>query len=197
MVPAGLRWSLDGRGGVRSTFDSGFPRHGCVLGRVAKTHLTSFSFRAFRFATRCTGGRSSLYQTRPKAFRVPVGADALIGPLRRLSSTTGPAAAKREAAQCDNHPDAVGTIRRGTAVPTWQKIIACPKARQNRSRHRSAAPRRAEGHCTGARQSAFSLPPDAAHSLFGATKKRMGGAPPWEQPLRGAPPRKEKNYVNS
>ena len=56
----------------------------CVLGRGARTHLTSFSFRAFRFATRYPGGRGSLYHTRPKAFRVPVGADALIGPLHQL-----------------------------------------------------------------------------------------------------------------
>ena len=29
----------------------------CPGRRVARTHLTSFSFRAFRFATRCPGGR--------------------------------------------------------------------------------------------------------------------------------------------
>ena len=46
--------------------------------------LNSFSFRAFRFATRYPGGRGGLYHTRPKAFRVPVGADALIGPLHQL-----------------------------------------------------------------------------------------------------------------
>ena len=39
---------------------------------------------------------------------------------------------------------------------------------------------RAEGHCTGARPAPFSLTPGAARSLFGATKKRMGGAlPSW------------------
>ena len=32
----------------------------------------------------------------------------------------------------------------------------------------------------------FSLTPGAAHSLFVKNKKRMGGAPPWEQPLAGA-----------
>ena len=64
-----------------------------------------------------------------------------------------PAAAKREAGQCDDHPDEVGTIRHGTAASTSQKTQACPKASPNRSRHRSADPRRAEGHCTGARLS--------------------------------------------
>ena len=58
-VPAGSRWRSDGRGGVRCKFDNGFPRRGCVLGRVARTYLTSSSFRAFRFATRCPGGRGS------------------------------------------------------------------------------------------------------------------------------------------
>ena len=47
---------------------------------------------------------------------VVVGADALIGPLHQLPSTAKPAAAKREAIQCDDHPDEVGTIRHGTAV---------------------------------------------------------------------------------
>ena len=32
----------------------------------------------------------------------------------------------------------------------------------------------------------FSLPPCAAHSLFVKTKKRMGGAPPWDTPSAGA-----------
>ena len=66
--------------------------------RGARTHLTSFSFRAFRFATRCPGGRGGLYRRADEGIRPyeitaglpnPVGADALIGPLRRLSSTTG------------------------------------------------------------------------------------------------------------
>ena len=83
-------------------------------------------------------------------------------------------------------PDEVGNSATGQQLGESQKGLACPKAGPNRRRHRSAAPPRAEGHCTGARQSAFSLPPGAAHSLFGATKKRMGGAPLWEQPPAGA-----------
>ena len=54
-----------------------------------------------------------------------------------------PAAAKREAAQCDDHPDDHRTIRHGTAVSTSQKTIACPKAIQNRRLHRYADPRTA------------------------------------------------------
>ena len=57
MVPADSRWLSDGRGGVPQRIDSGFPRRGCGGQRVARTHLTSSSFRAFRFATRSPGGR--------------------------------------------------------------------------------------------------------------------------------------------
>ena len=85
--------------------------------------MTRFSFRAFRFATRCPGGRGGLHQ---------------------LPSTAKPAAAKREAPQCDDHPDDLRTIRHGTAVTNLQKGKACPKAGQNRRLHRSADPRRAE-----------------------------------------------------
>ena len=97
MVPACSRWPPDGRGGMRWELERGFPRRGCGGYRGARTHLTSSSFRAFRFATRSPGGRGGLHQ---------------------LPSTAKPAAAKREAAQCDNHPDEVGTIRHGTVVST-------------------------------------------------------------------------------
>ena len=67
-----------------------------------------------------------------------------------------PAAAKREAAQCDDHPDALRTIHHGTAVSTSQKTIACPKAIQNRRLHRYANPRTARRHeGAGARLSDF------------------------------------------
>ena len=39
----------------------------CPGRRVARTHLTSFSFRAFRFATRCPGGRRGRCPHRPVA----------------------------------------------------------------------------------------------------------------------------------
>ena len=73
----------------------------CRRRRGARTHLTSFSFRAFRFtrkgyaasvsgraangcaaATRCPGGRRGRPVCRPlRGCRKPVGADALIGPV--------------------------------------------------------------------------------------------------------------------
>ena len=70
----------------------------CGGQRGARTHLSCFSFRAFRFATRCLGGRGGLYRRADEGIRPygitaglprPVGADALIGPLRQLPSTTG------------------------------------------------------------------------------------------------------------
>ena len=162
MVPACSRWPPDGRGGMRWELERGFPRRGCGGHRGARTHLTSSSFRAFRFATRSPGGRGGLHQ---------------------LPSTAKPAAAKREAAQCDNHPDEVGTIRHGTAVSISQKIVACPKVGPNRRLHRYADPRCARRATAPERaQAIFSLPPGAAHSLFVKNKKRMGGAPLWEQP---------------
>ena len=62
-----------------------------------------------------------------------------------------------------------------------QKRIACPKASPNRSRHRYADPRRAEGNCTGARPSGlffwtvhgpFSFPQDG--------KENGGCIPAWD-----------------
>ena len=99
---------------------------------------------------------------------------------RRTSSRAErPAAAKREAIQCDDHPDEVRTIRHGTAVPTSQKRIACPKAGPNRSRHRSADPRRARRAAAPERTQRFFLFHRARRILFlGKTKKRMGGASP-------------------
>ena len=98
MVPAGLRWLPDGRGGVRYRLDGGFPRRGCVLGRGARTHLTSSSFRAFRFATRCPGIRRGRCPHRPAA-------EAFIN--------HRPAAAKISAACIPDFPGLEGFTRAG------------------------------------------------------------------------------------
>ena len=68
-----------------------------------------------------------------------------------------------------------------------QKRIACPKVRPNRRLHRYAAPRRAEGHCTGARQR-FSLWTVHGPFLFWHDKREMGGASPLDKPPAGADP---------
>ena len=166
MVPAGLRWVSDGRGGVRCRFDGGFPRRGYRRHRVARMHLTSSSFRAFRCATRCLGG---------------------CGGLCRLPLTSRPAAAEREAVRCDNHPDDLRTIRHGMAATGIAEEYSVPEGKSKSeqapirrlpSARRATAPERV--------QAIFSLPPGAAHSLFVKNKKRMGGAPPWERPPGGS-----------
>ena len=55
-----------------------------------------------------------------------------------------PAAAKRGAAQCADHPDEGAPSATGRQSQKSQKMIARPKAGQNRRLHRSADPRRAE-----------------------------------------------------
>ena len=50
--------------------------------------------------------------------------------------------------------------------------------------HRYADPRRAEGHCTGARQNIFSFPPGAAHFLFDVSKRKWGAHCPAGNPAR-------------
>ena len=89
-----------------------------------------------------------------------------------------PAAAKRGAAQCDDHPDEVGTIRHGTAVANSQKPLARPKARQNRRLHRSADPRRARRATAPERAKRLFLFHRARRILFlGKTKRGPRRAP--------------------
>ena len=91
----------------------------------------------------------------------------------RASGTRG----KRSWSNASLHPDDLRTIRHGTAVSISQKTQACPKARQNRSRHRYADPRTATLH-TRAKlrpKAAFSFGPSTARFLFRKTEKKMGG----------------------
>ena len=91
----------------------------------------------------------------------------------RASGTRG----KRSWSNAPLHPDDLRTIRHGTAVSISQKTQACPKARQNRSRHRYADPRTATLH-TRAKlrlKAAFSFGPSTARFLFRKTEKKMGG----------------------
>ena len=118
MVPAGLRWLPDGRGGVRYRLDGGFPRRGCVLGRGARTHLTSSSFRAFRFATRYPGGRRGL------CFR----ADVHIRPLHQFPRGTASGSEKRSSSM-RRPPRRRSTIRHGTTVPEIAEDDSAPEGR--------------------------------------------------------------------
>ena len=82
---------------------------------------------------------------------------------------------KRSWSNASLHPDAVGTIRHGTAVTTSQKMIACPKAGQNRRLHRSADPRRAEARTRRSASKRSFLLDRARPVFFSARPKRKWG----------------------
>ena len=180
MVPAGLRWLPDGRGGVRYRLDGGFPRRGCVLGRGARTHLTSSSFRAFRFATRYPGGRRGL------CFR----ADVHIRPLHQFPRGTASGSEKRSRDNAITTPTTSAPSATGRQSQKSQKMIACPKAGQNRRLHRSADPRRAEARTRrSASKRSFLL--DRARPVFFSTrgKRKWGVHPAGPAPCGSRSPR--------
>ena len=108
-----------------------------------------------------------------KADGISVGADAFIG-----SSRAGQlAAAKREAAPCDDHPDDLRTIRHGTAVTNLQKGKACPKAGQNRRLHRYVDLRQRGGPLHRSAPHTFLFRPCTAHFSFGKTERGPRRAP--------------------
>ena len=55
---------------------------------------------------------------------------------------------------------------------------------QTRRHHLTPTPVSAEGHCTGARPSAFLFGPCTARFSFGKTKEKWGVHPRWTSPLR-------------
>ena len=180
MVPAGLRWLPDGRGGVRYRLDGGFPRRGCVLGRGARTHLTGSSFRAFRFATRYPGGRRGL------CFR----ADVHIRPLHQFLRGTASGSEKRSRDNAITTPTTSAPSATGRQSQKLQKMIACPKAGQNRRLHRSADPRRAEARTRrSASKRSFLL--DRARPVFFSTrvKRKWGVHPAGPAPCGSRSPR--------
>ena len=176
MVPAGLRWLPDGRGGVRYRLDGGFPRRGCVLGRGARTHLTGSSFRAFRFATRYPGGRRGL------CFR----ADAHIRPLHQFPRGTASGSEKRSrdnaiTTPTTSAPSATGrqlqTCRREKRARRQVKIGACTDPPTPVARRRERAGARLSGLFFWTVHSPFSFPQEG---------KENGGCIPLDQPPAGA-----------
>ena len=103
---------------------------------------------------------------------------------------TGSAAArdskKRSKSNASLHPDDLGTIRHGTAVPTSQKTIACPKVRPNRSRHRYVDPRARGGPLHRSAPNAFLFGPCTARFSFGTTKEKWGVHPAGQAPPGGS-----------
>ena len=120
--------------------------------------------------------------------RWPVVDESLRSGPMRASASTNARAARSEAERAERE---AGQMRSCTPTPSAPSATGRqyrPHRRPKRARMPgkigagtgTPTPVRAEGHCTGARPAPFSLTPGAARSLFGATKKRMGGAlPSW------------------
>ncbi|ERK55601.1 hypothetical protein HMPREF1545_03602 [Oscillibacter sp. KLE 1728] len=120
--------------------------------------------------------------------RWPVVDESLRSGPMRASASTNARAARSEAERAERE---AGQMRSCTPTPSAPSATGRqyrPHRRPKRARRQgqigagtgTPTPVRAEGHCTGARPAPFSLTPGAARSLFGATKKRMGGAlPSW------------------
>ena len=97
---------------------------------------------------------------------------------RCASSPEGqPAAAKREAIPCDNHPDKVGTPATGRQLGKSQKAQACPKAGQNRRLHRYVDLRQRGGPLHRSAPHTFLFGPCTAHFSFGKTERGPRRAP--------------------
>ena len=167
-------------GTLFSSAKSALPSRGGLCGgqRGARTHLTSFSFRAFRFATRCPGGRRG----------------CCVGPCCSFHQQPASGSEKRSKSM-RRPPRRSQQYWHGTAVPTSQKAIACPKASPNRRLHRYVDPRARGGPLhRSAPKRPFLL--DRARPVFfsAKTEKKMGGASPLDKPPcgsrypRGQPP---------
>ena len=158
IVPACSRWLPDGRGGVRCGFDSGFPRRGCRRKSGCKDAFDQLLFPRvpLRYALPWRSWGPVL-QGGLIAFRVPVGADALIGPCRGSHQPPGQRQRKEKQFNAMTTPTRSAPSATGRQSQESQKGIACPKARQNRSRHRSADPRRARRATAPKRVKAFFL----------------------------------------
>ena len=144
----------------------GLPSRGgwCGGRRGARTHLICSSFRAFRFATRCPGGRRS-------------GSLAYAAMLL-LSSTTGQRQRKEELDVSQTSPGQRFPQGSGVSVPDFYKGVP-------------AIPRRRQEVCAGADRpaDAFFLFHRARRILFLALPKREWGAHPrGNSPLAGASP---------
>ena len=79
--------------------------------RGARTHLSCFSFRAFRFATRCLGGRGGLYRRADEGIRPYNGGDGFRYPRR---------------GRCPHRPVAEAFINHRPAAATAQPLAALP-----------------------------------------------------------------------
>ena len=166
-------------GTLSSSARSVLPSRGgwCGGQRGARTHLTSVSFRAFRFATRYPGGRGGLYRradegvrpyNRGDGFRYPRRGRCPHRPVAEATSTTGQR--QRKSAQ------RVSQTSPGQRIPQGQRV-SVPDCRAGPP----TIPRRRQEVCACADRPAeafFSFGPCTARFLFGKTEKKMGGALP-------------------
>ena len=154
MVPACLRWLPDGRGGVQYRLDGGFPRRGYGGQRDARTYLNSFSFRAFRFATRCPGGRRGC-------------CIALCRSLHQLPASGS-----------ENRRSMYPKLPRAKGFP---KGRAFPSLTSTRKCQLSPAGGRRSALAQTDPPNIFSFPPGAAHFLFDVSKRKWGAHLPSHQ----------------
>ena len=161
-------------GTLQSSARSILPSRGgwCRPRRGARTHLTSSSFRAFRFATRCPGDRGGLYRRADEGIRpyeiiagLPhsVGADALIRPLHQLPRGTVSGSEKRS-----------GMYPRLPRAEGFPKISAFPSLTVARECQLSPAGGRRSALAQTDPPNIFSFPPGAAHFLFDVSKRKWG-----------------------
>ena len=106
-----------------------------------------------------------------------VGADALIRPLYQFPRGAASGSEKRSWSNAFLHPDEVGTIRHGDGSIDLAEGPSVPVGRaKSEQAPIRRPPSRAEGHCTGARLSAFfSSTGRGAFSFWARPKREWGG----------------------
>ena len=136
-------------GTLFSSAKSALPSRGGLCGgqRGARTHLTCFSFRAFRFATRCPGGRRG----------------CCVGPC--CSSHQPPASGSEKRSWMYPRPPRAGGFPKGRAFPSLTAA---------RDRQPSPAGGRRSALARTDPPNIFSFPPGAAHFLFDVSKRKWG-----------------------
>ena len=126
----------------------------CRRRRGARTYLTSSSFRAFRFATRCPGGRRG----------------CCVGPC--CSSHQPPASGSENRRRMYPRPPRAKDFPKGRAFPSLTAA---------RDRQPSPAGGRRSARAQTDPPNIFSFPPGAAHFLFDVSKRKWGAHLPSHQ----------------
>ena len=121
----------------------------CGGRRGARTHLTSFSFRAFRFATRSPGGCRGRCPHRPVA----------------------EASINHQASGSENRRGMYPRLPRAKGLPRGS---AFPSLTAARDRQPSPAGGRRSALARTDPPNIFSFPPGAAHFLFDVSKRKWG-----------------------